>query len=120
MGYYSWFEVTVKRPKKVKTIFEVVKNKLNEFSEYDFDSYSNDDDKDTTTFVPYDTIKWYDHDEDMTRLSMEFPDMLFMLDGKGEDDERWRTYYKNGKSQSVPVTIVYGKPDMKYLNSKDR
>jgi len=56
-----------------------------------------------------DTIKWYEHDEDMIRLSKQYPDYVFQLDGDGEEsDDFWRTYYKNGKKQEVDVKRVYG------------
>jgi len=44
-------------------------------------------------------VKWYDHDKDMRRLSVEHPGVVFILDGEGEDaGDIWRTFYKGGKS----------------------
>jgi len=43
--------------------------------------------------------KWYDHDHEMRRLSVENPRIVFILDGEGEDaGDIWRTFYKGGRS----------------------
>lgn len=52
--------------------------------------------------------KWYEHDDDMKKLSSKFPDKLFILSGHGEEDgDIWRKYYKNGKVQRVDAEIVF-------------
>lgn len=52
--------------------------------------------------------KWYEHDDDMLLLSTKFPEILFCLDGDGEDfEDIWRTYYQNGRMQHCPASIVY-------------
>lgn len=33
--------------------------------------------------------KWYEHEEDMIRLSKEFPDFTFVLEGRGEERTDW-------------------------------
>ena len=44
-----------------------------------------------------DSCKWYDHDEDMRRISKEYPDTLFHLHGEGEEcGDIWDATYKNG------------------------
>lgn len=58
----------------------------------------------------YDTeiIRWYDHDDDMCRLSAKFPDVLFELHGDGENSEDfWITYYLNGQMQYCQGEITY-------------
>lgn len=48
--------------------------------------------------ISEDTMKWYDHDDDMMRLSQQFPDYYFFLHGQGEEfDDNWRKVYHNGK-----------------------
>jgi hypothetical protein len=55
----------------------------------------------------------------MIDLSEMFPKVLFQVDGDGEEsDDIWRTYYLNGKTQSVEVKTVYGKLNMKKLKEK--
>lgn len=42
-------------------------------------------------------IKWYEHEQDMTNLSLKYPTVLFILDGSGEEKEDlWRKFFKNG------------------------
>lgn len=53
-------------------------------------------------------IKWYDHEDHMREISKKYPEVLFILDGKGEDSEDlWRDYYKNGLKQSARAVISY-------------
>lgn len=52
--------------------------------------------------------KWYDFDEDMARYSTYFPDVVFELDGVGEEsDDQWKAYFHDGKMQKVMATITY-------------
>lgn len=48
--------------------------------------------------ISEDTMKWYDHDDDMKNLSTQFPEYYFLLSGQGEDPgDKWRKVYHNGK-----------------------
>lgn len=52
-------------------------------------------------------IKWYTHEEDMKEYSMKHPDVLFTLEGMGEDPETpWTKYFKNGKMQIAEVKLI--------------
>lgn len=54
-----------------------------------------------------DATKWYEHDADMIEMSGEFRDVLFTLDGKGEEfGDIWRAWYLNGKMQKHKAEIV--------------
>jgi len=56
-------------------------------------------------------IKWYEHDEDMKRLSRHFPDVVFILKGDGEDTgDQWVSYYKNGIMQNFRAKIIFPEP----------
>lgn len=47
-----------------------------------------------------DSCKWYEHEDDMKRLSKEFPEVVFQLNGEGEESgDVWVKYFKNGKMQ---------------------
>lgn len=51
---------------------------------------------------------WYDHDAEMGKLSIAFPDILFTLWGYGQEaDDLWKKYYLNGKSQLARAIITY-------------
>ena len=47
--------------------------------------------------------KWYEHDQDMLRLSRTFPEVFFVLWGEGEEPEDlWKSYYLDGRVQEAP------------------
>ena len=55
-------------------------------------------------------IKWYNHTEDMKKVSARHPDALLVLSGEGEDhDDYWVEYHQNGKAQ-VEVRPVWEPP----------
>lgn len=95
MGYYTNHSLVVLKGDAELEIDEVkgLQEVLNEeIPEYAFD----------------DGCKWYDHNEDMLRVSKRFPDLLFKLHGEGEESgDFWNTYYKDGKMQHCPVKITY-------------
>ena len=69
-----------------------------------------DDDFDLTN-LSYQEWKWYDHDEDMVKLSLRFPDYTFILEGEGEENgDLWRAIYHDGQMEELNVKIVYKKP----------
>jgi len=56
----------------------------------------------------YESCKWYEHEQDMVRLSSEFPQILFTLEGEGEDNhDIWKKYFKKGKIQICTATIIF-------------
>lgn len=113
MGYYTYFEITIPAKFDVDDVID----KLVTLSDYAFEkTVTNDKIK---SFATVDTCKWYSHESNMIDLSELFPKILFQVDGDGEEsDDVWRTYYLNGKSQSVEVKTVYGKLNMKKLKEK--
>lgn len=51
---------------------------------------------------------WYNHRQDMVKLSAAFPKILFTLWGGGDEtDDLWKEYYLNGECQVVQATITY-------------
>lgn len=63
--------------------------------------------------------RWYQHEQDMLRLSASYPDLVFQLDGQGEDaEDRWRKYFKSGKFQSAKAVITLEPYDPKKLLRK--
>lgn len=50
----------------------------------------------------------WDHDTDMINISKMYPDAVFRLEGKGEENsDMWVNYYKNGKVQECQARIVF-------------
>ena len=65
----------------------------------------------TSSFI-IDDIVWDNIEDDLTNLSLTFPDSLFTIYIIGEEwDDRRTLYVKNGKSQSVDIVITYPAPD---------
>lgn len=68
-----------------------------------------------------DDTKWYDHDEDCAKLSLSFPDVVFVLHGEGEETgDLWNSYYKNGQCQICRVQLSYPPFDVTKLKSVEQ
>jgi len=60
--------------------------------------------------------KWYEHNEDMAKLSKAFPTVLFTLSGEGEENEDlWKQYWLGGKYQEAKAKIAFDKFDKSKL-----
>lgn len=54
------------------------------------------------------TDKWYDHEEPMLELSMDFPDCIFTLEGEGEEQgDKWRKRFLNGEMEEIRPDVVW-------------
>lgn len=54
------------------------------------------------------SVKWYDHEEHMVKMSKHIKDVLFKLEGKGEESgDIWIKYFLNGKKQICRGNIVF-------------
>ncbi len=66
-----------------------------------------------------DDCKWYDHVNDMIKFSREFPNVVFELEGIGEENgDMWKEYYKNGLYQDCPARVIYDEYNPKKLKIK--
>ena len=95
MGYYTDFKVSSKDilPKEYQ-------QQLEEISSYNF----HDDGNELLLLE----AKWYDHDTHMAALSLLYPNVLFSVEGEGEESgDLWKAYYKNGKSQTCEAIITF-------------
>lgn len=64
-----------------------------------------------------DSIKWYQHEDDMRKYSKNHPNTLFKLIGEGEEScDLWHEYYLNGKMQRVKAQIIFDNFDESKLN----
>lgn len=70
---------------------------------YEDANYAVNDDGSTN-----ESCKWYSHEEDLKGFSLLYPDTLFELHGKGQDEgDLWAKYFKNGKVQVAKAFISY-------------
>ena len=68
------------------------------------------DDLTVALFVDGDVveIKWYEHENDMTALSIKYPHVTFTLEGCGEEaPDLWRKYFLGGQMQYAGAEITY-------------
>ena len=55
-----------------------------------------------------DEMKWYDHENDMTALSIKYPHVTFTLEGCGEEmPDLWKKYFLGGQMQRADAEITY-------------
>lgn len=112
MGYYTSYNLDVNNVKS-QAEHEAILDKLHELNVigYALDiGYWNERSK-SSSFYSYDEAKWYDHDEDMIKLSEAFLKMTFKLYGTGEEpDDRWYCLYKNGEMEQIDAVITWPEP----------
>lgn len=52
--------------------------------------------------------KWYDYETDMQLFSREWPNVLFILEGDGEEaGDMWKAWFRNGKMHKLEAKIVF-------------
>ena len=112
MGYYTTFTLDCydNHANSLDISFETELGKALTAALHEINPYYFEDDFDLKTLFD-DSCKWYDHDEDMVKLSLRFPDYTFILEGEGEENgDLWRTIYHDGQLECLNVKIVYEKP----------
>jgi hypothetical protein len=68
------------------------------------------DDPSSNRWNAGDSMKWYENEEEMGALSLKFADVVFLLEGKGEEEnDLWRAYFLNGRVHicRAEITIKY-------------
>lgn len=102
MGYYTDYDLDILKCKKEDE--DLLESEVFQIFFKDLTSYDIED--------GLYGIKWYEHHEHMIKISKQWPDVIFELDGSGEDSsDIWRTYYHNGKSQHSPGKIIFDEFD---------
>lgn len=113
MGYYTYFDLTIK-PEKY-TIGEII-SKVAEIMEdnsgfcypfeYYLEDYFDDNDSYELELNSEEGYKWYDHERDMRMLSLLFPEAMFILYGKGEEaEDQWEKQFQNGRMRSKYIEL---------------
>ena len=97
MGYYTYYNLSLEDVYDPK-IEDGVRAKLHELEVIGY-ALSED-------LGGYDSVKWYDHDEDMLEVSRAFPDVHFVLHGEGDNTEDiWETHCLGGKMATYMAEI---------------
>ena len=122
MSYYTSFDLTVTKRdglliERIGREMEIeIAKKLCEISEWfepsDFNETIEAPDYPLDELISFDTIKWYDHYDEMKALSKEFPSLYFELEGFGEEQgDIWREYFHNGEAMHSDAMITFNTPD---------
>lgn len=86
---------------------------INEFRNFSSEAkHALDENGDTR-----ETSKWYYHQEDLVKFSVQYPTWLFTLKGEGEEaGDVWLLYVLNGKKQLAKAKITFDSFDINKLN----
>lgn len=102
MGYYTNYKIDiVKHNSKIdvtdNNFVLTIVSRLTEISNYNF-----------TDDITLYGVKWYEWEEHMKKLSLEFPSVIFIVDGEGEEyGDLWRAYITDGKVQREHVMFDF-------------
>lgn len=98
MGYYTRFELDINRDGE--QVIEALKQSA---------AYTRFDHSDgTDIWCSEDRWKWYEHEEELKAVSLQFPLSRITVTGYGENDgDIWRKYFVNGKMQSHRLAIEF-------------
>lgn len=118
MGYCTDYELTTQNNITNKQILDILKyilkeNKENEDYLYPFISEIKKEIADVFLedindfYFSASGVKWYNYEEELLKLSQNFPDIIFKLSGKGEQySDMWDKYFYKGKIQKCYAKII--------------
>lgn len=137
MGYYTYFTLGVHKKKhnvncpEITVDFEIEKKIAVELAKIIYEIGDKPDERDVKYLaeveergmyaVLNDSLKWYEHEDDMCKLSTMFPDLYFTLEGDGEEfDDFWRKLFHDGQCIGyVNGEIYYPEFDISYWEDKN-
>ena len=95
MGYYTAYNLVIQNGDD--SLIETFR-KENENA-----NYALNEDGDTLEYC-----KWYNHEEDLKNFSAKYPEVVFILEGDGEESgDMWKKYFQNGKCQTANAHITF-------------
>lgn len=109
MGYYTYYTCYVIDEDSYGK--EKIKQAANRLAEILYGEKPSKEVQDFEFICENGEMKWYEYEDNMKKLSKEFPDMVFELSGNGEDEEDfWKEYFLNGESCYCSGHIEYDPP----------
>lgn len=122
MGYYTKHDLKIETEIDLKKLEEIERYILDKDLNWEINSLNG---KNTFTCINEELLesgeseyfsdeptKWYRNLDDMKEMSLNFKDIIFRLDGKGEESgDIWRAYYLNGKEQYIQAKLVFDEFD---------
>lgn len=103
MGYYTGFTLTASDQEALNSI-------ISDHSEDGDDTFFNFLEKNDGSYSG--NCKGYEHEEELAEASKKFPDVLFTLDGHGEEGgDTWRKFFKNGQVNDSVLTFSEYNPN---------
>lgn len=112
MGYRTNYTLTVidpgtrERSPRTREVVSILRDE-NVEAQYSLDEMG---------FVSGNDSRWYEHEKDMRAFSSRHPDLIFQLDGRGEESgDIWRKYFVEGKMQEARVVIDFPPLDLSKL-----
>ena len=100
MGYYTYYTLNIYGGTPDRPIPAKIPNALSERLSEIFDDGWGE------SFYTHD--KWYDWEEEMAEISLEYPEFTFELYGDGEESEDfWVAYIYKGQCCQCPGRVVY-------------
>jgi len=60
--------------------------------------------------------RWYGIEKDMREFSLKYPGVLFEFTNEGEDGDRWKEYYMDGKYLMASAIITYPEFDDRMMS----
>jgi hypothetical protein len=118
MGYYTYFSLSTNATEdKEREIALWMIDNLDYFSFCSKERVSKSYEP-LDYVVGSDSMKWYDHEDDMRKVAAAFPDVKFELYGEGEErDDIWREFYWNDRFDCDTAQIVWG-PVPRWMGEK--
>lgn len=99
MGYRTYFTLMVTSERE--ELIEELRKEC-EGAEYALEEEGN----------PQQDCKWDEHETDMQAFSAKHPEVLFTLNGEGEEStDLWNKYFKGGKMQACYAQITFEEYD---------
>ena len=116
MGYYTYF--TLRDNASMEKRREIALWMAENLDEWEWSRENRNliEEIQTTTFCPYDylfddSMKWYEHNQDMKLVARQFPDVVFILQGIGEEfGDIWKKYYHGDDYHESAVRMVFDTP----------